>query len=551
MPNVSRNNWDIFAEFNVPIVKGLEVNAAVRFDDYQNVGNTTNPKVSVRWTPTPAVLLRGSWGTGFRAPTLVELFSANFVSASGGNYSDPQRCPITNSADDCNVQFNNLLGGNAALKPEKSTQWGLGAVWEPVSGNSIGVDYWNIKIDNVVGTLGEQSIYGSTGELIPASVASGLITRLPQTPQDIALGIPGHIQYAIQTNLNIQKLQVDGLDFTLKARSPAYDWGQITASYLGTYYINWKQTDLSTGQQVNYVGQSVGGIAVVNAGPGFPASLPRYKGNLAVNWTLGPWGATLTNVYQDGYTDDNGCNVAPQFSGTCPRNVGSYSVWDLTGSYTGFKNWTLMGGVKNLFNTNPPASNQAEAFQFGYDPTYADPRGAFWWGSIKFAWGSRPSRHRSRKRPHPRRSCSLLGRRHPRLRRRPRQPAPQVQKITLDSKVLFDFDKAVLKPEGKAAIDAQIVGKIAQVQKLEVVLVTGHTDRLGTEAHNQQLSLRRADTVRDYLVSKGVDKSKIETVGMGPKQPVVQCDQKQMKALIECLQPNRRVDVQVKGETTK
>ena len=130
-------------------------------------------------------------------------------------------------------------------------------------------------------------------------------------------------------------------------------------------------------------------------------------------------------------------------------------------------------------------------------------------------------------------------------------PAPQVQKITLDSKVLFDFDKAALKPEGKAAIDAQVVGKLSQVTKLDVVLVTGHTDRLGTDAYNQKLSERRADAVRDYLVSKGVDKAKIETIGMGEKQPVVQCDQKAMKALIECLQPNRRVDVEVKGETRK
>jgi OOP family OmpA-OmpF porin len=109
----------------------------------------------------------------------------------------------------------------------------------------------------------------------------------------------------------------------------------------------------------------------------------------------------------------------------------------------------------------------------------------------------------------------------------------------------------VLKPEGKAAIDSQVVGRIGQIQKLEVVLVTGHTDRLGTDAHNQPLSQRRADVVRDYLVSKGVPKDKIETIGMGEKQPVVQCDQKNMKALIECLQPNRRVEVQVKGEATK
>ena len=131
----------------------------------------------------------------------------------------------------------------------------------------------------------------------------------------------------------------------------------------------------------------------------------------------------------------------------------------------------------------------------------------------------------------------------------PSKPAPQVQKITLDSKVLFDFDKAVLKPEGKAAIDSQVVGKLGQMQKLEIVLVTGHTDRLGSDAYNQKLSVARADAVRDYLVFKGIPKDKIETIGMGEKQPVVQCDQKNRKELIACLAPNRRVQVEVKGES--
>jgi OmpA-OmpF porin, OOP family len=132
----------------------------------------------------------------------------------------------------------------------------------------------------------------------------------------------------------------------------------------------------------------------------------------------------------------------------------------------------------------------------------------------------------------------------------PPPPPPQVQKITLASKALFDFDKAVLKPEGKAAIDSEIISKLPQVQKLELVLVTGHTDRIGTQQYNQKLSERRADAVRDYLVSKGVPKDKIETLGMGKTQPVpgVVCTMKQLKALIACLAPNRRVEVEVKGD---
>ncbi|MBS0325037.1 MAG: OmpA family protein [Proteobacteria bacterium] len=132
----------------------------------------------------------------------------------------------------------------------------------------------------------------------------------------------------------------------------------------------------------------------------------------------------------------------------------------------------------------------------------------------------------------------------------PAPAAPKVQKITLASKALFDFDKAVLKPEGKAAIDSEIVSKLPNVEKLELVLVTGHTDPIGTQKYNQKLSERRADAVRDYLVSKGVPKDKIETLGMGKTQPLpnVICHQKNFKERVACYAPDRRVEIEVKGE---
>lgn len=132
-------------------------------------------------------------------------------------------------------------------------------------------------------------------------------------------------------------------------------------------------------------------------------------------------------------------------------------------------------------------------------------------------------------------------------------PKPQLLKITLSSKALFDFDKAVLRPDGKKALDSEVISKLKDVQKLELVLVTGHTDRLGSQAYNQKLSERRANAVREYLISQGVAKDKIETLGMGKTQPVpgVKCEQKNRKALIACLQPHRRVEVEVKGEIVK
>jgi outer membrane protein OmpA-like peptidoglycan-associated protein len=131
----------------------------------------------------------------------------------------------------------------------------------------------------------------------------------------------------------------------------------------------------------------------------------------------------------------------------------------------------------------------------------------------------------------------------------PAKPAPRVEKITLDAKVLFGFNEAVLTPEGKAEIDRQVVGRLAHISMLEVVIVTGHTDRIGSAAYNQELSVKRADAVREYLVTKGVPGNKIQAIGMGEKQPVVQCDQKNRKELIACLAPNRRVEVEARGES--
>jgi OOP family OmpA-OmpF porin len=128
-------------------------------------------------------------------------------------------------------------------------------------------------------------------------------------------------------------------------------------------------------------------------------------------------------------------------------------------------------------------------------------------------------------------------------------PAPAVQKITLASKALFAFDNATLKPEGQAVLDREIVSRIREVSRLELVLVTGHTDRLGSQEYNQKLSERRAAAVAAYLASKGVPRDKIETLGMGKTQPVpgVACNMTNRKALIACLQPHRRVEVEVKG----
>lgn len=129
----------------------------------------------------------------------------------------------------------------------------------------------------------------------------------------------------------------------------------------------------------------------------------------------------------------------------------------------------------------------------------------------------------------------------------PVAPAITSQKITYQADTLFDFDKAVLKPAGKQKLD-ELAAKI-QGMNVEVVVATGYTDRIGSDKYNDRLSLRRAQAVKSYLVSKGVPANKVYTEGKGKRNPVTgnTCKQKNRKQLIACLAPDRRVEVEVVG----
>src|SRR3954451_2452573 len=123
----------------------------------------------------------------------------------------------------------------------------------------------------------------------------------------------------------------------------------------------------------------------------------------------------------------------------------------------------------------------------------------------------------------------------------PAKPAPQSvrQSVVIQADALFDFEKSVVRPDGKKSID-EALGKIRGVD-LEMVIATGHTDSIGTDKYNQRLSERRAAAVKEYLVSKGIPASKITTIGKGETQPVA------TNKTAEGRQKNRRVDIEFKG----
>ncbi len=367
----SRTAWAVFGELNIPIVKNLEANVAVRYDHYNDFGSTTNPKVSLRWQPMPSLLFRAAWGTGFKAPTLYQLWNPQVPGLSQPGVSDPLRCPDPNDLNnpDCQTQYTATFGGNPNLQPQTSDQTTVGVVWEPVPGTSLGVDWFYLDVENIVtngvpiSTILDPALYDTY---------SYLVTRAATCPPSMFVpNAPCPITAIDQRFVNIGRVKIEGLDIEARFRGPATSAGRFSAIVTGTYYIRYdvQQPD----------GSFAGFISNAFQAPATGIS-PRWKSYAALTWELGPWSATLDNTYQSSYidvqTDPNGDQ----------RRVSSLSLWDLQGTYAGFKNTTLTLGVKNLFDTNPPLTNSNLTFQSGYDPSYYDPRARFIYGSIRYAF---------------------------------------------------------------------------------------------------------------------------------------------------------------------
>jgi iron complex outermembrane receptor protein len=360
----SRKQWAAFTEVNIPIVKTLEGNVAVRYDHYSDFGSTTNPKFSLRWQPMREVLLRGSYGTGFLAPSLYQLFTPNITGVSQPGLSDPIRCPVTGDTGfDCNTQFGVLFGGNRALKPEESEQATFGIVWEPIPNASISLDYFKINLKNaIVNGISPLTILGDLDQF------GNQITRAPADPGS---NLPGRILSILQTYINLGAERIQGVDVEGHFRAPTQPWGRLSFNLQGTYYLRYDGQN-PDGSFSGAVGNT---FATVVTGV-----IPRRKHYVSATWDQGPWSATLAQTFQTSYTDQQ-----TDIDGN-NRTVGSMSIWDIQGSYSGYKNWKLALGVKNLFDRDPPKSNQQSTFIVGFDPTYYDPRGRFVYGTVTYTF---------------------------------------------------------------------------------------------------------------------------------------------------------------------
>jgi iron complex outermembrane recepter protein len=338
-----------FAELNLPLLRRLEGNVAVRHDRYDDVGSTSNYNLSLRWKALDSLLLRGSTGTGFRAPTLTDLWTPQTLGTSA-QFNDP-------ATGQTGLQVNSLVGGNPNLKPETSKQASIGVVFAPVRSVTLSVDLFQVRIKDIINNPSVQEIVSGFRRGDPAY--AGLV-KLSPTNQ---------IQQVDVLLANAGDATVSGADIELVYRD-SFGFGRLDLSLAGTYMDRFDET--SPGGTVSHkVGRMVddNGDPVLGADVG--GVVLRWKHTLAATLTRGPWAATLVQNFYKGYRDGNDLNGNAHF-------VPSQALYDLQLAYTGIPNLRLAVGAKNVFDKDPPlyipASNQ---FQVGYDSNLYDPRARF------------------------------------------------------------------------------------------------------------------------------------------------------------------------------
>lgn len=373
-----RNVMGVFAELVMPVVKNVEVTAAVRYDDYENVGDTTNGKLAFRWTAAPGFLIRGSVGTGFKAPTVPQL---NAAAQPFGVTSKPHDCrteldlaavaaQLGTACRPGNVQYDVMAGGNPDLKPEKSKQATLGLRVEPSSALSLGADLWHVQIEDAIGQIDETEAFRNP-----------LKYNTWTTKRDNATGLT--FLALNNGNVNLGKEFYTGIDFDAVARF-ATPMGRVTTQFLATYMLREQKQLLPDGEYFSSIGQNSDALGTVNF---------RWQGRLTGLLETGNWKHSLAVNFKSGYKDAlaeverlGPGDVGTGEFGVMRLNVKRYftldwqSQWDIT------KSFSVTGGILNVFDRDPPLSlaqgglNKGQ--MFGYDDRYYDPRGRTFYANV-------------------------------------------------------------------------------------------------------------------------------------------------------------------------
>ena len=345
-PDASRDITAVYGELLVPVLKSLQLQLQVRHDEYSDFGGTTNPKIAFKYQPSQRFLMRGSWNTGFRAPTPQQLNLGTVTLNLTGTFNDPEKCPA--DPTQCNrPSLPYRTGGNPTLKPETSEQGSLGIAFSPIPSVQAYADLWTVQLDDRIRSLSP----------------TFMITNYALFKDSFIRDASGNVEYIQAGWVNAAESKTTGLDFGVRHDAQVYG-GRMSLSLDATKMISHKERLIATAPLQQYVGKWSNTTLY----------LP-WKATLAAGFKKGSWNTTLSMNYKSSYDDEDRSvyTVNEPFT----RKVSAYTTFNLFSTYTGIKNVTLTGGIINLFDKEPPFTwhNVDNVVGAGWDPRVADPRG--------------------------------------------------------------------------------------------------------------------------------------------------------------------------------
>ncbi|MFG6462159.1 TonB-dependent receptor domain-containing protein [Roseateles sp. DXS20W] len=345
-----RNIKSAVIELDAPLTKQWSVNGAVRSDTYSDLKTTTvNPKLSVRFQPTTEVMLRASANTGFRAPSIMDIQNPT-PEVRQIVMDDPVLCPSptpliagsgtaapnTDPVKVCNAttDYWTKSPDNSHLKPEKSKGWAVGGAFEPVRGLLVTVDYWSVKLNDVLGALTLAEVQQQPGKY------SANILRKAD----------GTIDHILTSQANRGDMDMRGLDVAATYQLRTNSWGVFNFKLDGTYYDKYAFSVEKGGEMLQDVGILTTDARYTGPNAGLATTqqiIYRWKHTAAVNWRLGNWSTQLSQRYSSGLTD-----LTPR-AGSTYTDVKPYKQYNVSAAFSGIKNVKLVFGINNLTNVYP------------------------------------------------------------------------------------------------------------------------------------------------------------------------------------------------------
>ena len=359
----SRNVYAAYAELNAPVLKTLELSAALRGDHYSDVGNSWTPKVGAKWTPVKEFALRGTYAQGFRAPGAAENGKGGLAAFSTA--ADPVRCAagVLAACDPATVAI--ITSPNPNLVPEKSRSTTIGFIFEPAARTSVSVDFWQIVRKNEINQ-----------ETTDSAILAGHVARDPSTSQ--GAGDPGAITAVLANYVNSNRTTVRGVDVDLRQGFDFQASGKLTLGLQYTHLYTWEREE-QDGTKSDFAGTH-GNCDVTNC-----IGTPDNRANFSATYELGAWRVGGVVNYRGAFDnklrkEDDFCASSFADGSDAPAGckIASFTTVDMNLRWKPSKNWEVFGSILNLFDKKPPLDPLTYGAQ-SYNPLdYSGAVGRYW-----------------------------------------------------------------------------------------------------------------------------------------------------------------------------